>query len=106
MILANIYYREIQLEHGTEDEFINKCWYAMNMHKIYPNEKIGADAFLDWARDLNWINQSHIIIAIKGKIHVDTRETLELLNEHWEKRLKAAKDSDDRKKVDFIIVEK
>lgn len=104
MILENVFFAEIELENGSEKEFIEKGWYALNVHTQYPNEKISADAFLDWARDLSWIEEKHIVILVKGSADEEARETIEFLNEEWEEDWKNSKKEEYKKKVDFILV--
>lgn len=104
MILENVFFTEIELENGSEKEFIEKGWYALNIHTKYPNEEISADAFLDCTRDLSWIEEKHIVILVKGSIDEETRETIEFLNEECEEEWKTSKKEDYKKKVDFIIV--
>lgn len=103
MILENVFFTEIELENGSEKEFIEKAWYALNVHTKYPNEEISADAFLDWARDLRWIKEKNVVILIKGSIDEETRETIEFLNEEWEEDWKTSNKEEYKKKVDFII---
>ena len=107
MILKNnVFVTQIQLDNGTEMEFVDKAWYALNIHKVYPDEKIGIDAFLDWARDLTWIKENRIIIIVKGLVNSETMETIEFLNEFWEKEFyELDGDPEHEKKVDFIIIE-
>lgn len=96
MILENVFLKEIQLKIGDVDEFIEKCWYALNIDKEYPEEEIGNNAFRDWARDLDWIEQEVIIIIIKGNLQDSVRRTIGMINNYWE--------SNKSKRVDFIIV--
>lgn len=96
MMLKNTYAKTIQMVNGTEKEFVEKCWHALNMHVVYPAEEISEDAFLDWARDLCWIKQSHIVISIEGKIQQETKETIDFLNTYWKKK---------EKQVEFIFVD-
>ena len=106
MILKNnVFVTQIQLDNGTEIEFADKAWYALNIHKIYPDEQIGIDAFLDWARDLTWIKENHIIIIVKGNITDEITKLIEFIDESWENRQQKSTKVCYRKKVDFIIVE-
>ena len=91
MILENVFFTEIELENGSEKEFIEKGWYALNVHMSYPNEKISADAFLDWARDLFWIKQNHIVIVVKGILSDDVKEIIDCISEFWDRHLATSK---------------
>ena len=105
MILKDVFYTEIELEKGDFNEFVDKGWYALNMHIAYPDEEIGGNGFLDWARDLCWIEQKHVVIVIKGKVNDDTLKEIEFLDDFWERRFyELGTDLEEEKQVDFIIV--
>ena len=104
MILENVFFTEIELENGGLDEFVEKGWYALNVHLEYPEEEVGNNAFLDWARDLSWIEEKHIVILVKGSVGEEARETIEFLNEEWEEDWKNSKKEKYKKKVDFILL--
>ena len=104
MILENVFFTEIELENRDLDEFVEKGWYALNVHTEYPEEKIRNNAFFDWARDLSWIQQKHIVILVKGLIDQKTREIIEFLNDEWEEDWKNSKKEEYKKKVDFILL--
>ena len=104
MILENVFFTEINMEIGTEWEFIQKGWYALNVHKVYPDEKIGPDAFLDWARDLTWIEEKRVIVLVRGPIDDEAKEIIEFLNEKWKEKYRTITKECYKKQVDFILV--
>ena len=104
MILENVFFTEIELEKGNLDEFVEKGWYALNVHTEYPEEEVGNNAFLDWARDLFWIKQNHIVIVVKGNITDDVKEIIDCISEFWDRNLATSNKEDYKKKVDFILL--
>ena len=99
MIIENAFIAEIQLENGDINDFVDKAWKALNIDKAYPEEKIGNNAFMDWAKDLYWIKEKEIIVIIKGKIQDDAKRIIEVLDKYWD----AIYDSEEEKNVSFII---
>lgn len=101
MILENAFVANIELKKGDINEFVDKAWKALKIDEAYPKEKIGNNAFLDWAKDLFWIKEKEVVVIIKGNIRKDARKIIELLNEYWEEYY----NPDEEKNVSFIITE-
>jgi len=104
MILENVFFTEIELQKGNLDEFVEKGWIALKVNEAYPEEEIGNDAFLDWARDLFWIKQNHIVIVVKGNITDDVKEIIDCISEFWDRNLSTSKKEDYKKKVEFVLL--
>ncbi len=104
MIIENVFYAEIQLKNGDLDEFAEQGWYALKVNEEYPEEEIGNNAFLDWARDLTWIEEKHIVVVVKGSMKEETHEIIEFLNRHWANNFQNSKKEEYKKQVDFIVV--
>ena len=104
MILENVFFTEIELENGNLDEFVEKGWFALKVNEVYPEEEIGNNAFFDWARDLSWIEQKHIVIVVKGILSDDVKEIIDCISEFWDRHLATSKKVDYQKKVEFILV--
>lgn len=104
MIIENVFCAEIQLKNGDLDEFVEQGWYALKVNEEYPEEEIGNNAFLDWARDLTWIEEKHIVIVVKGKINERTQNAISLLDRHWANNFQNSNKEEYKKQVDFIIV--
>lgn len=92
----------VRLEIGSEDEFFKKAWEALKIGEIYPNEEVSADAFLDWARDLHWIDAPNIVVNIYGNPDAETIGTIEFLNEEWKNMFENSTKTVYKKNVRFI----
>ena len=85
MILKNVYFREINIQSGTWEEFKNQLGTALDMlsHATEDSyERMNIAAFTDWAKDLNWIKEDNIIIKVNGPV---TKIVEEVMKEQQER---------------------
>lgn len=62
MILRNVYFREIELENDSINEFKQKLGEALDIlnHATGSSyNQMTTDGFLDWATDLGWIDEEN-----------------------------------------------
>lgn len=108
MIIEGAYYREIIMQEPTSKEFIRKFGEAVDMlqhavEKEYETMKIVQ--FLDWATDLWWIEERHLIFIVKGKVSEEVRKLMVEIINFWRDEAEHVIVGGKSKQVDFILVD-
>ena len=109
MIIEGAYFREITMQEPTAKEFIRRFGEAVDMlpHAVEKNyDAMNMDQFLDWATDLMWIEDKHLIFIVRGAISDDVRELMNDIINFWRDEAEHVIVGGESKKVDFILVNK
>ena len=107
MIIEGAYYREIIMQEPTEKEFIRKFGEAVDMlqHAIEKSYSVmNMDQFLDWAKDLWWIEEEHLIFIVKGNVSEEVKKLMTSIINFWRDEAEHVIVEGKSKQVDFIIV--
>lgn len=107
MIKKNVYFKEINLENTGFDEFKIKLGNALEI--LYPHtaskgyENMNADAFLDWVRDLWWIEEENVIIKINGHVSKEVEDIMKIIVDFWKYEADKVIVGGKNKDFEFII---
>lgn len=107
MIKKNVYFKEINLENTSFNEFKIKLGDALEI--LYPHtaskdyENMNADAFLDWVCDLWWIEEDTVIVKINGPVSKEVEDIMNIIVNFWKHEADKVIEGGRNKDFEFII---
>lgn len=107
MIIKNVYFRKINIQSSTLEEFKSKLGIALDIlnHATEDNyENMNLDAYMDWVTDLHWINERNIIIVVEGFISNDIEILMNEIINFWKNEAETTTVDGKSKNVEFIIL--